>query len=61
MATIGDQDYLRACAGLDVHGVTATIRELVRPGKGLRGQSSGQQRDVAADALRVPLQMDSER
>ena len=40
MAAIGDQDYLRASAGLDVQGVTATIRELVRPWRGLRGYAS---------------------
>lgn len=33
MATIGTQDYLRACARLDVPGVTATLRELLRHGK----------------------------
>jgi len=33
LAAVGDRDYLRACAGLDVQSVTATIRELLRRGR----------------------------
>jgi transketolase len=33
LAVVGDRDYLRACVGLDVPSVTATIRELLRAGR----------------------------
>ena len=33
LAVVGDRDYLRACAGLDVQSVTSTIRELLRHGR----------------------------
>jgi transketolase len=49
-AAIGDQDYLRLCAGLDVQSVTATIRGLLRPGSGVQ---RARQQHVAADASRV--------
>jgi transketolase len=34
LAAVGDRDYLRTCAGLDAQSVTATIRELLRAGRG---------------------------
>jgi transketolase len=36
LAVVGDRDYLRTCSGLDVQSVTATIRDLLRPGRNVR-------------------------
>jgi transketolase len=54
MAAVGNQEYLRKCAGLDVHGVTATIRELLRHSRGVPRRSGRQQHRLASDASRAP-------
>jgi transketolase len=51
MAAIGDQDYLRACVGLDVQSVTATIRALLRPST--KVQAARQRQRLASDATRA--------
>ena len=61
MAAIGDQDFLRTSAGLDVQGVTATIRELVQAGRGRRRLAGHQRRAIAADTSRVRAPRGTER